>query len=228
MNIAIIPARGGSKRIPRKNIKEFHGKPLIAYSIEAAIASGCFDRIIVSTDDSEIAEIANQYGAEVPFIRPKDISDDYATTLDVINHALLWLQKNNYHFTYVCCIYATAPFLSSEFIRTGLDELVKGSFDYAFSATSYAFPIQRALKINQNGSTDMFMPEHINTRSQDLEDAFHDAGQFYWGKASAFLNKKNVFSNSSFAVILPRKLVQDIDTMEDWSNAELMFEILNK
>lgn len=228
MNIAIIPARGGSKRIPRKNIKQFHGKPLIAYSIEAAKASKCFDRIIVSTDDVEIAEVAKKYGAEVPFLRPDNVSNDYATTMDVIQHALSWFTENNQSYTYACCIYATAPFISSESIRIGLNELIKGGFNYSFSATSFPFPIQRALKVNSDGSTDMFMPEHINTRSQDLEEAYHDAGQFYWGKSSAFLDKKSIFSNDSFAVILPRETVQDIDTPEDWFNAELMYEALVK
>lgn len=228
MKIAIIPARGGSKRIPRKNIKEFHGKPLIAYSIEAALKSGCFDRVIVSTDDIEIAKVAKQLGAEVPFIRPDDISNDFATTMDVIQHALFWYRENGQDITYACCIYATAPFISSEAIRTGFNELIKGDFNYSFSATTFPFPIQRALKINPDGSTQMFMPEHINTRSQDLEEAYHDAGQFYWGKTAAFLDKKPIFSNSSFAVILPRETVQDIDTLEDWSNAELMYEVLIK
>ena len=226
MNVAIIPARGGSKRIPRKNVKEFHGKPIIAYSIEAAKQSGCFDRIIVSTDDEEIAEVARAYGAEVPFLRPAEISDDHATTMDVIQNALLWFEERSQYVTYACCIYATAPFISSEAINRGLSALVEGRFDYAFSATSFAFPIQRALKINHDGSTKMFMPEHLNTRSQDLEEAYHDAGQFYWGKSTAFLDKKPMFSNASFAVVLPRKLVQDIDTLEDWSSAELMYEVL--
>lgn len=228
MNIAIIPARGGSKRIPRKNIKEFHGKPLIAYSIEAAIESKCFDRIIVSTDDNEIAEVARRYGAEVPFIRPAEIANDYATTMDVIEHALSWLIQNGESIKYVCCIYATAPFISSMAIRTGFDVIVKDNFNYAFSATSYPFPIQRAVKIDNDGTIHMFMPEHMNTRSQDLEEAFHDAGQFYWGRSVAFLDKLPVFSSTSFAVILPRETVQDIDTLEDWSNAELMYKVLNK
>lgn len=228
MKLAIIPARGGSKRIPRKNIKEFHGKPLIAYSIEAAIKSKCFDRIIVSTDDGEIAEVAKAYGAEVPFIRPDKISNDYATTMDVIEHAISWFLGNDLSVSYVCCIYATAPFISSESLIQGFLALEHADFDYAFSATSFPFPIQRAFKLNQNGSTEMFMPEHIETRSQDLEEAFHDAGQFYWGKSSAFLSKKPIFSDSSFAVILPRNIVQDIDTLEDWSNAESMYEVLTK
>jgi N-acylneuraminate cytidylyltransferase len=228
MKIAIIPARGGSKRIPRKNIKNFHGKPLIAYSIEAALKSECFDRVIVSTDDSEIAEIAQKYGAEVPFLRPEGISNDYATTMDVIEHALSWFTENDQSVTYACCIYATAPFISSEALIRGFSALVEGNFNYAFSATSFPFPIQRALKLNQDGSTEMFMPEHLNTRSQDLDEAYHDAGQFYWGKSTAFLSKAPMFSNASYAVILPRNTVQDIDTLEDWSNAESMYEVLTK
>lgn len=228
MNIAIIPARGGSKRIPRKNIKLFHGKPLIAYSIEAAQKSGCFDKIVVSTDDAEIADVAKNYGAEVPFIRPAEISDDYATTLDVIKHAISWFVENDQSITYACCIYATAPFVSSDDINRGFDALVGGDFNYSFSATSFAFPIQRAFKINKDGSTEMFSQEHLNTRSQDLEEAYHDAGQFYWGKRAAFLERKPIFSNASFAIVLPRTMVQDIDTMEDWSNAESMYEVLIK
>lgn len=228
MNIAIIPARGGSKRIPRKNIKLFHDKPMIAYSIEAAQKSGCFDKIIVSTDDQEIANVAKAFGAEVPFIRPSKIADDFATTLDVMQHAINWCLEQQWAVDKVCCIYATAPFISSDSINIGFNALIKGDFNYAYSATSFPFPIQRALKIHQDGSTDMFMPEHLNTRSQDLEEAYHDAGQFYWGKSSAFLEKKPLFSNDSFAVILPRNTVQDIDTLEDWSNAELMFEVLIK
>jgi pseudaminic acid cytidylyltransferase len=226
MKIAIIPARGGSKRIPRKNIKNFHGKPLIAYSIEAALNSKIFDRVIVSTDDSEIAKVAMKYGAEVPFLRPEDISSDYATTMDVIEHALSWFTENDQSVTYACCIYATAPFISSDALIRGFSALVEGNFNYAFSATSFPFPIQRALKLNQDGSTEMLMPEHLNTRSQDLKEAYHDAGQFYWGKAIAFLNKDPMFSSASYAVLLPRNTVQDIDTLEDWANAESMYAVL--
>jgi pseudaminic acid cytidylyltransferase len=226
MKIAIIPARGGSKRIPRKNIKLFHGKPLIAYSIEAAIKSQCFDKIIVSTDDDEIAKVALEYGAEVPFIRPAAISDDHATTMDVINHAIIWFKEHEFEVSHICCIYATAPFISSNAVKSGLTSLITGKFNYAFSATSFPFPIQRALKIQSDASTAMFQPEHANTRSQDLEEAYHDAGQFYWGTAEAFLNKKAIFSDNSFAIVLPRTTVQDIDTPEDWDNAQAMFALL--
>lgn len=226
MNIAIIPARGGSKRIPRKNIKAFHGKPMIAYSIEAALKSGCFDHVMVSTDDEEIAAIALQYGATVPFIRPAEISDDYATTLDVIAHALTWCQQNQMGIENACCIYATAPFISVPSIQDGLSALTGDNVRYAFSATRYAFPIQRALKINQQDRVEMFHPEHLNTRSQDLEEAYHDAGQFYWGKAQAFLNKEPIFGFNSKAILLPRKRVQDIDTQEDWELAEALYRVI--
>ncbi|MGJ8645360.1 MAG: pseudaminic acid cytidylyltransferase [Marinomonas colpomeniae] len=226
MNIAIIPARGGSKRIPRKNIKAFHGKPMIAYSIEAALKSGCFGHVIVSTDDEDIAAIALQYGATVPFMRPAEISDDYATTLDVIAHGLTWCQQNQMDIENACCIYATAPFISASSIKEGLSALAGDNVRYAFSATSYAFPIQRALKINPQDRVEMFHPEHLNTRSQDLEDAYHDAGQFYWGKAQAFLNKEPIFGSNSKAVLLPRKRVQDIDTQEDWELAEALYRVI--
>jgi len=223
MNIAIIPARGGSKRIPRKNIKEFHGKPLIAYSIEAAKESKCFDRIIVSTDDHEIAKIAKKYGAEVPFIRPAKFSGDYSTTLDVLNHAISWCISEKIDINNVCCIYATAPFLSPKYIQEGLTLLTNSGASFTFSATSFPFPIQRAIRLDESLRVNMFHPEYMNTRSQDLEEAYHDAGQFYWGKSDAFLEGKMIFSESSIAVILPRNLTQDIDTEEDWIFAELLY-----
>lgn len=226
MNIAIIPARGGSKRIPRKNIKLFHDKPMIAYSIEAAQKSGCFDKIIVSTDDQEIANVAKEFGAEVPFIRPADIANDFATTLDVMQHAIRWCQEQQWDIEKVCCIYATAPFILPEYIQNGLVELSNNDVEYAFSATTFPFPIQRAISLDENNCVSMFAPEHANTRSQDLPEAYHDAGQFYWGKATAFLTGKAFFSEHSKAVILPRKRVQDIDTPEDWDLAETLFSVL--
>lgn len=226
MKIAVIPARGGSKRIPRKNIKLFHGKAMIAYSIEAAKASGCFDKIIVSTDDIEIAEIAQQYGAEVPFMRPADIADDHATTMDVIQHAINWCESQNMAVDLLCCIYATAPFISPLDLVKGLTLVAAGGIDYAFSATSFAFPIQRAISLNENDSVQMLQPEHINTRSQDLQDAYHDAGQFYWGKVSAFKAGRPFFSLSSKAILIPRKRVQDVDTLEDWEFAEALYAVM--
>ena len=226
MNIAIIPARGASKRIPRKNIKAFHGKPMIVYSIEAAQKSGCFDRIIVSTDDQEIADTALKYGAEVPFLRPADIADDYATTMDVMDHAIQYLAKENISPEFVCCIYATAPFILADDLRKGLGILNEPNVEYAFSATSFPFPIQRAIKLTEQGDVEMFSEQYADTRSQDLVEAYHDAGQFYWGKTSAFLARKAIFAEHSKVVLLPRKRVQDIDTVEDWELAEALFAVL--
>lgn len=227
MKIALIPARGGSKRIPHKNIRPFAGKPIIAYSIEAALQAGCFDAVVVSTDDPAIAEVAQQYGAEVPFMRPADIANDYATTTDVIRHALLWFHQQQQPVDVLCCLYATAPFVRAEDLLTGYHLLAQDDTDYVFSATRYAFPIQRAIRLDAQQRVSMFQPEHLSTRSQDLPEAFHDAGQFYWGTADAFLNGKPIFSPAARAMILPRQRVQDIDTPEDWEYAELMFRLLH-
>ena len=226
MKIAIIPARGGSKRIPRKNIKLFHGKPLIAYSIEAAIKSGIFDRIIVSTDDLEIAKVAKEYGAEIPFLRPENISDDYATTAAVISHALNWFQAKEITVDYSCCIYATAPFIRCEDIIGSFKKLIKSKASYCFSVASFPAPIQRAFMISSDGRIQMNQPEHLETRSQDLEDMHHDAGQFYWSCGNAWSENPFLFSEISTPWILPRHLVQDIDTPEDWSHAEHMYTAL--
>lgn len=228
MRVAIIPARGGSKRIPRKNIKIFHGKPMIAWSIEAALQSGCFDRVIVSTDDYEIAEVSMSFGAEVPFMRPPELSDDHTGTIPVISHAIAWQNINGNPVSEACCIYATAPFVQSKDIRRGLSVLQSTNADYAFSVTSYPFPIQRAIRITANNRVEMFQPECFETRSQDLEEGWHDAGQFYWGKAGAWLEGKPLFSKDAVPVVLPRYRVQDIDTAEDWERAELMFEVIIK
>lgn len=226
MRLAVIPARGGSKRIPRKNIKTFGGKPMIAWSIEAALQSACFDRIIVSTDDAEIAAVARQYGAEVPFMRPPELSDDYTGTIPVIAHAVQWQASHGPAADEVCCIYATAPFLLPEDLQRGLNVLRESGAAYAFSVTSFAFPIQRAIRITEANRVEMFSPEHFNTRSQDLEEAWHDAGQFYWGTAQAWTSAKPLFSSDSSPVVQPRHRVQDIDTPEDWNRAELMFAAL--
>lgn len=220
MRLAVIPARGGSKRIPRKNIKPFGGKPMIVWSIETAMQSGCFDRIIVSTDDTEIADVARSHGAEVPFMRPPELSDDHTGTIPVIAHAIQWQNENGPLATEVCCIYATAPFVQAEDLQRGLTILFSSGADYAFSVTKYAFPIQRAFRITPNQRVDMFQSDHFNKRSQDLEEAWHDAGQFYWGKAQAWLAQKPVFSNDASPIQLPRHLVQDIDTPDDWIRAE--------
>lgn len=227
MNIAIIPARGGSKRIPRKNIKEFCGKPLIAYSIEVALASKLFERVIVSTDDQEIAEIAKRYGAEVPFLRPKTLSDDYTSSGEAVTHTLMELEKSGNSYHYVCTIYATAPLLQEKYLQQGFEQLKNSSAQQAFSVTSMPYPIQRTFKITEDGRCQMFTPEHFMSRSQDLEEAYQDAGQFYWEN----LNKKSTdipFGKDSIAIILPRYLVQDIDTPEDWEQAEFMYQAIKQ
>jgi len=225
-SFCIIPARGGSKRIRGKNGKKFCGKPMIAWSIEAAKASGCFDKIIVSTDDHEIAEVAQQWGAEVPFLRPSNLADDYTGTLPVIHHAVQWLQDHDFAVDYACCLYATAPFVSAQDLQRGWQLIEEASISYAFSVTSYAFPIQRAIRITEDGRISMFSPEHCQTRSQDLEEAWHDAGQFYWGTANAWLEEKPIFADDSAPVKLPRHRVQDIDTLEDWARAEWLFKAM--
>lgn len=226
MKVAIIPARGGSKRIPRKNIRPFAGKPIIAYSIEAARNSQLFDRVIVSTDDPEIAAVATQWGAETPFLRPNELADDYTGTNAVVKHGIRWLNDNGVAVEYACCIYATAPFVQPRYLREGFDKLRSSDRSFAFSVTRFSFPIQRAIRINKEGAVEAFYPEFVPVRSQDLEEAYHDAGQFYWGRAEAFMNDVVTFSPASLPVILPRYLVQDIDTEEDWRQAELMYAAL--
>jgi pseudaminic acid cytidylyltransferase len=226
MNVAIIPARGGSKRIPNKNIKPFAGKPIISYSIEAAVESGVFDKILVSTDDEKIMRTAIEYGAEVPFVRPPDLSDDLTPTAPVIDHALQWMRSHNVQATYACCIYATAPFLQPEYIRQGLEIIKNKKVSSVFSVTTFPFPIFRALEIDEKGHLAMFWPEHELSRSNDLPEAYHDAGQFYWLDCKRFLKRQKLYSSDAFPVILPRYLVQDIDTMEDWETAERMYTAL--
>ena len=226
MNIAVIPARGGSKRIPRKNIKEFFGKPMIAWSIEAAKESKLFDHIIVSTDDAEIAEVARQWGAEVPFMRPAELSDDYAGTTDVIAHATQWALDQGFDVDAVCCIYATAPFVQVKDLKRGLEALNSGGWAYSFTVTDYASPIFRSFKQTAAGGIEMFFPEHFSTRSQDLPTALHDAGQFYWGRPSAWLKGKRTFDQDSIPVVIPRWRVQDIDTQDDWERAESLAPII--
>jgi pseudaminic acid cytidylyltransferase len=226
MKVAIIPARGGSKRIPRKNVRVFGGMPMITWSIAAAIESGCFDRIIVSTDDKEIATTARAAGAETPFIRPAAISDDQTGTLAVIAHASKWLNENANSVDLACCLYATAPFILADDLRRGLQILQQDNLDYAFGVTRYPFPIQRAIRITPSNRVEMFEPEHFATRSQDLEESWHDAGQFYWGRADAWLQQRPIFSKQSSPVVLPGSRVQDIDTEEDWLRAEWMFKAL--
>lgn len=229
MNVAIIPARGGSKRIPRKNIRDFCGIPMIAWSIRAASASGCFERIIVSTDDEEISSIALEHGAEVPFRRPAELSSDTATTSPVIHHALAWIQRNSgVRPIRACCLYATAPFVQASDIKRGLALLSSSDADFAFTVTSFDFPIQRAVRVDAGGRVGMLYPEHYSTRSQDLEPAYHDAGQFYWGKSDAWLAEQPIFDSRSLAIQIPHFRAQDIDCEDDWRRAELMFRALQR
>ena len=224
--ICIIPARGGSKRIPKKNIKDFFGKPLIAYSIKIAMESNLFDKIIVSTDCEQIAKVALKYGAEIQ-MRPKELSDDFTGTGDVVKYVIQTLKNDGLRFNYVCTIYATAPLLQKQYLIDGFEKLKNNDVKQTFSATTMPFPIQRTFKITDNGRCQMFMPEHFQTRSQDLEEAYQDAGQFYWEN----INKEFtdiLFGKDSIPIILPRHLVQDIDTLEDWKRAEFMYQILNQ
>lgn len=226
-SVAIIPARGGSKRIPRKNIKDFHGKPLIAYSIQTALATNLFDKVIVTTDDEEIAQIARSYGAEVPFIRPKELSDDFASTKEVIDHAIGYFNSQGKKYEYSCTIYATAPLLESKYLVEGFEKLKNSDAINTFSATSMPFPIWRTFKIDDNGRCEMFWRENYYKRSQDLEEAYQDAGQFYWTKTGKKTDEI-MFGKESIPIILPRYLVQDIDTLEDWIRAEFMYEAIKK
>ena len=229
IKIAIIPARGGSKRIPKKNIKCFLGKPIIAYSIEAAVKSNLFDEVIVSTDSSEIATIAEQYGAKVPFLRSSENSDDFATTFDVIEEVLSWYKQRNKSIKYACCIYATAPFITDYLLQKSYQKLIDNNFDSVFPVIRFGFPIQRALKITDNGGKmELFQPEHLNSRSQDLELAYHDVGQFYFFKPGAVLEKQKIWTDNSGVIEINEMEAQDIDTETDWKLAELKYKLINE
>jgi N-acylneuraminate cytidylyltransferase/pseudaminic acid cytidylyltransferase len=219
MNLCIIPARGGSKRIPKKNIKDFNGKPLIAYSIETAKKSKLFSKIVVSTDNEEIAKISENFGAEI-LIRPKELADDYAGSTEVFEHAIKELNKTN-EFEYACMIYPTAPLLRVEYLKKGLDELKKSDACFLFAATSYDFPIWRGFEIVKSNAK-MIFPEFMSTRSQDLKEIYHDAGAFYWKKLSC---KKTFHFDNAIPIIMPRYLVVDIDTEEDFIMAEKLYKI---
>ncbi|MDA3909473.1 MAG: pseudaminic acid cytidylyltransferase [Sulfurimonas sp.] len=225
--VAIIPARGGSKRIPRKNIKDFFGKPLIAYSIETALKSKLFDKVIVSTDDEEIARIAKKYGAEVPFMRPKELSDDFTGVGAAVGHALKWLKENGQDYDFYCLIYATAPLMQTKYLIEGFEQLKNSDASKALSVTSMPFPIQRTFKITPNNRCEMFWPKNFPKRSQDLEDAYQDAGQFCW-KNIHKESKDITFGSDTIPIILPRHLVQDIDTPEDWKRTEYMYEAIQR
>lgn len=230
MNIAIIPARGGSQRIPRKNIQPFCGKPIISHSIHAALASNVIDQVVVSTDDEEIATVAREAGAQVPFMRPAELADNSTGTAAVIRHAINTLVNKGWSLNYCACIYATAPLLTADRIRDGL-RLLKSSSNasYVFTAARFSFPIQRALLKSGEGGVKPFDTESIMMRSQDLPETFHDAGQLYWGHHSAWTDPtKKVFSSQSRMLVLPDHLVCDIDTSADWKRAEILYQILKQ
>lgn len=229
MKIAIIPARGGSQRIPRKNIKLFCGRPIISWSITTAIKSNLFDRVIVSTDDAEIASISKEYGAEVPFIRPKDLSGHQAGTMEVIRHAIEWIKEDAMQTPlYVCCLYPTAPFISSDDLNRGYEMLSKESWDFVFSAVENNSNTFRSFIKHVDGGVKMLFPEYAKTRSQDLPVVLSDAAQFYWGGSEAWLSNKKMFSERSCPIILPKYRAQDIDTQEDWILAENLFKSYEK
>lgn len=224
-SVAIITARGGSKRIPRKNIREFCGKPIIAYSIEAALGSGIFDEVMVSTDDVEIADIAKAFGAKVPFFRSEKTSNDFATTADVISEVLDKYEKMGRSFDYACCIYPTAPFITAEKLKLAMEKLQSEGGDSAMPVVKFSFPPQRCLVIN-DGSLEYKWPENMNKRSQDLEPFYHDCGQYYVFKVSSFRKSGQIIGGKVIPIITPDTEVQDIDEMSDWQIAELKFKLM--
>jgi N-acylneuraminate cytidylyltransferase len=223
--VAIITARGGSKRIPRKNIKDFLGKPVIAYSICAALETGCFNEVMVSTDNREIAEVSERYGARVPFLRSAKTSDDFSTTADVLLEVLSEYQKRGTDFKHACCIYPTSPFITLEKLRTGYEVLLREDADSVFQVVRYSTAIQRALKI-EDGFLRMIQPENMNIRSQDLMPAYHDSGQFYWFNVQRFLECKQLFMERTVPIEVSDLEVQDIDNEEDWKIAEMKYRLL--
>ena len=225
--VAIIPARGGSKRIPRKNIRPFFGKPIIAYGIETALRSGLFESVVVSTDDADIAAVAREHGGQA-LMRPSALADDFTGTNAVVRQALQALAGAGTRYEFACCIYATAPFLRAEYLVQGFERLRASDRSFAFSVTTFEFPIQRALRMGADGRVDPMDARYSKVRSQDLEHAWHDAAQFYWGRAAAYLDEIELYSDASIGIPIPRHLVQDIDTLEDWRRAELMFGALDK
>ena len=228
MNVAVIPARSGSKRIPHKNIKEFCGNPIITWPISEAQKSGLFDHIIVSTDDQEIAELCRSCRAEVPFIRPRELSGDHTSISEVMSHSVKWMKEQDLHPEAVCCIFPTSVFLIKDDLEKGFEALKRGNWQFTFSVTDFEYPIFRSFKVLENGGVEMFFPENFEKRSQDLPVAFHDAAQFYWGKPDAWLKNLKMFDQHSFPVKIPRWRIQDIDSEDDWVRAEFIFENLRK
>jgi pseudaminic acid cytidylyltransferase len=229
MILGVIPARSGSKRIPLKNIKNFFGKPILAYSIESAKASGVFDKIIVSTDDEAVAKVAREHGAEAPFLRPDDISGDFSPVASVAKHAIQYYEDECLAVDMACVLFATAPFMKAEYIRKGY-ELMREHPEksFALSVTPFTFPIKRGLRINDQGELDALWPEHYLTRSQDLESCYHECGQFFWGRSESFLEEKMTYSPDSLPVVIPEHLVHDIDTEQDWVRCEHLYFALKE
>lgn len=226
-SIAIIPARGGSKRIPRKNIKDFLGMPIIAYSIKAALESGVFDEVMVSTDDEEIAEVARQYGASVPFFRSEKTSNDFASTADVINEVLDIYASNNQYFDIIACIYATAPFLTPQTISKGIEEITRNGYSAAFTMVEFSYPILRSMIIDKKGCVEMKWPEYKYSRSQDLPKFYHDAGQYYIAKTDVFKQQNAFCGENTAPIVLSELAVQDLDTETDWKIAEIKYSFLH-
>jgi pseudaminic acid cytidylyltransferase len=226
--IAVIPARGGSKRIPRKNVREFAGQPMIAWPIQAALSSGCFDRVIVSTDDDEVARVSRSFGADVPFRRPAELSDDHATTSAVMAHAMDWASSHGLQPSAACCIYATAPMLDESELAEGLRLIGDPRWRFVFSATRFEAPVQRGFELLPGGGLQMLWPDKFAVRSQDLPAVYHDAAQFYWGLPNAWRAQERIFGRTSTFVEIPRWRSVDIDTEEDWVRAELLFRAVRE
>lgn len=226
--LAIIPARGGSKRIPRKNIKDFLGKPIISYSIRAALSSGLFDEVMVSTDDDEIRHISIQWGAKVPFLRSAITSDDFATTFDVVQEVVSEYSKLGKNFDIGCCLYPAAPFITSKKLHEAYHLLTSHNYDSVFPILRYGAPIQRSIKVGPGNRISMCFPEFLHARSQDLDPTFHDAGQFYWMSIPVILKKQKIWTDNSGGIEITEREGQDIDTQNDWMLAELKYTLLHK
>jgi pseudaminic acid cytidylyltransferase len=228
-SLALVPARGGSRRIPRKNVRPFRGVPLLARTVSTLLGAGLFDRVVVSTDDDEIAAVAADAGAEVPFLRPAELAGDHTGTREVVVHAIEALEAaDGPVLGEVCVVYPAAVFTTADDLRTSLERLRASDDEFVMSASTFPAPIQRALRRAEDGRIEMLWPEHASTRSQDLEECYHDAGQFYWGRRDAWLGAGSVLTARTLLHVLPRWRVQDIDTPEDWTRAELLHEVLER